>query len=71
MTAPRYVVYLLLDEPQGDEATHGYATAGTLNVPEPRSVRAVVLLGLFDQVQLAEPAFVHQLFQPYVLRCKT
>ncbi|MBT6910350.1 MAG: penicillin-binding protein 2, partial [Rhodospirillaceae bacterium] len=33
MTAPEYVVYLLLDEPQGDGETHGYATAGWTAAP--------------------------------------
>ena len=33
MTAPKYVVYLLLDEPQGDAETHGYATAGWTTAP--------------------------------------
>ncbi|MDA1098181.1 MAG: penicillin-binding protein 2 [Proteobacteria bacterium] len=33
MTAPKYVLYLLLDEPQGDEETHGYATAGWTAAP--------------------------------------
>ena len=33
MTAPKYIVYLLLDEPQGDAETHGYATAGWTAAP--------------------------------------
>ncbi len=33
MTKPKYVIYLLLDEPQGDEATHGYAGAGWTAAP--------------------------------------
>ncbi len=33
MTAPQYVLYLLLDEPQGDGDTHGYATAGWTAAP--------------------------------------
>jgi len=33
MTAPKYVVYVLLDEPQGDAATHGFAGAGWTAAP--------------------------------------
>ncbi len=33
MTAPKYVVYLLLDEPRGDVETHGFATAGWTAAP--------------------------------------
>lgn len=33
MTKPKYVVYLLLDEPQGDAETHGFATAGWTVAP--------------------------------------
>ena len=33
MTAPKYVVYLLLDEPQGDVETHGFAGAGWTAAP--------------------------------------
>ena len=28
MNAPRYAVYMMLDEPHGNASTHGYATAG-------------------------------------------
>jgi len=31
--APRYVVYLLLDEPKGTEETHGHATGGWVAAP--------------------------------------
>ena len=33
MTAPEYVVYLLLDEPKGNSETHGYAGAGWTAAP--------------------------------------
>jgi cell division protein FtsI (penicillin-binding protein 3) len=33
MTAPKYVLYLLLDEPQGNLETSGYATAGWTAAP--------------------------------------
>ena len=33
MTAPRYVVFVLLDEPRGNDATHGFASAGWTAAP--------------------------------------
>ncbi|MGF1623893.1 MAG: peptidoglycan D,D-transpeptidase FtsI family protein [Alphaproteobacteria bacterium] len=33
MTAPRYVVLATLDEPQGNQSTHGYATGGWVSAP--------------------------------------
>ena len=33
ITAPKYVVYVLLDEPQGDAETHGFAGAGWTAAP--------------------------------------
>jgi len=33
MNDPKYVVYIVLDEPQGNEATHGYATGGWVAAP--------------------------------------
>jgi len=33
MTEPRYAVYVLLDEPKGDQATHGFASAGWTAAP--------------------------------------
>jgi cell division protein FtsI (penicillin-binding protein 3) len=33
MTAPKYILYLLLDEPRGDGETRGYATAGWTAAP--------------------------------------
>ncbi len=33
MNAPRFVVYAMLDEPKGNKATHGYATAGWVVAP--------------------------------------
>jgi cell division protein FtsI (penicillin-binding protein 3) len=33
MTAPRYVVFVMVDEPKGIERTHGYATGGWVAAP--------------------------------------
>jgi len=33
MHAPRFVIYAMLDEPKGNKATHGYATAGWVVAP--------------------------------------
>jgi len=33
MTDPRYVVYVVLDEPKGNESTHGFATGGWVAAP--------------------------------------
>jgi cell division protein FtsI (penicillin-binding protein 3) len=33
MTAPRYVVYVLLDEPQGNKSTWGFASGGWTAAP--------------------------------------
>ena len=38
MTDPRYVVFVMLDEPQGNERTHGYATGGWVAAPVVRQV---------------------------------
>jgi cell division protein FtsI (penicillin-binding protein 3) len=48
MNAPRYAVYMMLDEPQADASTHGYATAGWVVAPAAGRViaRAAPMLGL-------------------------
>ena len=33
MNAPRYAVYMMLDEPKANASTHGYATAGWVSAP--------------------------------------
>ena len=38
MNDPRYVIYVLLDEPQGTKKTHGYATGGWVAAPVIRQV---------------------------------
>jgi cell division protein FtsI (penicillin-binding protein 3) len=48
MNAPKYAVYMMLDEPQADASTHGYATAGWVSAPAAGRViaRAAPMLGL-------------------------
>jgi cell division protein FtsI (penicillin-binding protein 3) len=48
MNAPRYAVYMMLDEPKGDAATHGFSTAGWVSAPAAGRVIARIgpMLGL-------------------------
>ncbi len=48
MNAPRYAVYLMLDEPKATASTHGYATAGWVAAPAVGRVidRAAPLMGM-------------------------
>jgi cell division protein FtsI (penicillin-binding protein 3) len=52
MNAPRYAVYMMLDEPQGDAATHGFSTAGWVAAPAAGRVIARIgpMLGLLPQI---------------------
>jgi cell division protein FtsI (penicillin-binding protein 3) len=49
MYAPRYAVYMMLDEPHGDKSTGYYATAGQVSAPAAGRVIARIgpMLGLF------------------------
>ena len=53
MNAPRYAVYMMLDEPHATKATHGYATAGWVVAPAAGKVIARVgpMLGLLPDIQ--------------------
>jgi cell division protein FtsI (penicillin-binding protein 3) len=51
MNAPRYAVYMMLDEPKANASTHGYATAGWVAAPSAGRVIARIgpMLGLFPE----------------------
>ncbi len=53
MNAPRYAVYMMLDEPKGDAATHGFSTAGWVAAPAAGRVIARIgpMLGLLPQTE--------------------
>ncbi len=52
MNAPRYAVYMMLDEPKATSATHGYSTAGYVSAPAAGKVIARIgpMLGLLPQL---------------------
>ena len=52
MNAPRYAVYMMLDEPKATASTHGYATAGWVSAPAAGRVVARIgpMLGLLPDL---------------------
>ena len=52
MNAPRYAVYMMLDEPKANASTHGYATAGWVSAPAAGKVIARIgpMLGLLPDI---------------------
>jgi cell division protein FtsI (penicillin-binding protein 3) len=65
MNAPRYAVYMMLDEPHGNKSTYGYATAGWVAAPAAGKVIARIgpILGLLPDIQDAA-AINQSLFIP-------
>jgi cell division protein FtsI (penicillin-binding protein 3) len=55
MNAPRYAVYMMVDEPHATAATHGYSTASYVAAPFAGHViaRIAPMLGLFPQLENA------------------
>ena len=53
MHAPRYAVYMMLDEPKGNKSTYGYATAGWVSAPAAGKVIARIgpMLGMLPEIQ--------------------
>jgi cell division protein FtsI (penicillin-binding protein 3) len=56
MQAPRYAVYMMLDEPHGNASTGGYSTAGMVAAPAAGKVIARIgpILGLMPDTQDAQ-----------------
>ncbi len=65
MNAPRYAVYMMLDEPHGNKSTYGYSTAGWVAAPAAGRViaRVAPMLGMLPDTQDA-PAINQALFIP-------
>ncbi len=55
MNAPRYAVYMMLDDPKADASTHGYSTAGWVSAPAAGRVIARIgpMLGLLPETDTA------------------
>ncbi len=55
MQAPRYAVYMMLDDPKANASTHGYATAGWVSAPAAGRVIARIgpMLGLLPDTDNA------------------
>jgi cell division protein FtsI (penicillin-binding protein 3) len=53
MNAPRYAVYMMLDEPHGNKSTYGYSTAGWVAAPAAGRViaRSAPMLGMLPDIQ--------------------
>ena len=56
MNAPRYAVYMMLDEPHGNKASAGYSTGGMVAAPAAGRViaRVAPMLGLLPDLQDAD-----------------
>jgi cell division protein FtsI (penicillin-binding protein 3) len=65
MNAPRYAVYMMVDEPHGNKSTYGYSTAGWVAAPAAGRViaRIAPMLGMLPDIQGA-PAINQALYIP-------
>ena len=65
MNAPRYAVYMMVDEPHGNKSTYGYSTAGWVAAPATGRViaRIAPMLGMLPDIQDA-PAINQALYIP-------
>ncbi|MBM3524448.1 MAG: penicillin-binding protein 2, partial [Alphaproteobacteria bacterium] len=62
MSSPRFVVYMMLDEPKGNRSTYGYATAGWVVAPSiQRIVQRVAALYGLEPVDETIPAVRDQM----------
>jgi cell division protein FtsI (penicillin-binding protein 3) len=66
MNAPRYAVYMMLDEPKANASSHGYATAGWVSAPAAGKVigRIGPILGMMPQTGAAAEAIQASLAMP-------
>jgi cell division protein FtsI (penicillin-binding protein 3) len=53
MNAPRYAVYMMLDEPHGNKSTYGFSTAGWVAAPAAGRViaRMAPMMGMLPDIQ--------------------
>jgi cell division protein FtsI (penicillin-binding protein 3) len=53
MNAPRYAVYIMLDEPHGNKSTYGFSTAGWVSAPAVGRViaRMAPMMGMLPDIQ--------------------
>jgi cell division protein FtsI (penicillin-binding protein 3) len=65
MNAPRYAVYMMVDEPHGNKSTFGYSTAGWVAAPAAGRViaRIAPMLGMLPDIQDA-PTINQALYIP-------
>ena len=65
MNAPRYAVYIMVDEPHGNKSTYGYSTAGWVAAPAAGRVIARIgpMLGMLPDIQNA-PTINQALYIP-------
>jgi cell division protein FtsI (penicillin-binding protein 3) len=65
MNAPRYAVYMMVDEPHGNKSTYGYSTAGWVAAPAAGRViaRVAPMLGMLPDLQDA-PTINQALYIP-------
>jgi len=65
MNAPRYAVYMMMDEAKGNKSTYGYATAGWVAAPSAGKVIARIgpMLGMMPDIQNA-PTINQALYVP-------
>jgi cell division protein FtsI (penicillin-binding protein 3) len=63
MNAPKFLLYMMLDEPKGNKSTFGYATAGWVVAPSiQRIVQRVAALYGIEPVDETAPGVRDQMF---------
>jgi cell division protein FtsI (penicillin-binding protein 3) len=69
MNSPKFLVYMMLDEPKGNKSTYGYATAGWVVAPSIQRIvqRTAALYGI-EPVDETAPAVRDQVFVNVAVR---